>query len=435
MRYKLHKTHHWQDPTALLSFAGNKPQFTFLYTANSERDSGKYSYLAWQPAYVKSIFSFDDLPSCDESMPPGFPQWMGYISYEMGDMGGGKNHAITSPAFIPLARCQFIQYAQLLRFDHANKQILHYVHERADVDESWVLAQNTPLPLMQNAVTKLTSNMTHTQYLQCVEGTKAQIYAGNFYQANITRKFYGACENILDAASLFAQLNAISPAPYSACIKLGAQSIISSSPECLLKIDENQQIYSHPIKGSIKREGDEVADKKAQKALQSSAKDQAENLMIVDLMRHDFSQICEAGSVKVAALSQLKSYSHIHHLVSSIEGKLKAGLTHSDILKAIFPAGSMTGAPKRAAMNWCAQQEKQARGVYSGAIGWLGAQNSAEFSVVIRTLMAHQNQFEFQVGGGIVADSEPQAEWLETLTKAAGIAKLLGIDIAQLEAL
>jgi para-aminobenzoate synthetase component 1 len=329
-----------------------------------------------------------------------------------------------------------VHYARLFRFDHEERTIQEFV---IPAQAGIHAVQHDALPDMDSrlrgndSIKTLASNFTRAEYEQTVRNTLEQIAAGNFYQANITRKFFGRFAATPDYFNLFRRLCAASPAPYSAYIRHGDIAILSSSPETFLSI-EGDSITSRPIKGSAPRGADEASDAAIRYALTTSAKNQAENLMIVDLMRHDLAHVSRSGSVKVTEHAALHSYATIHHLVSTIAAEKLPGLNAYDVARACFPPGSMTGAPKIAAMEWCAEQEKLERGVYSGALGWFGG-NGCDLSVVIRTVIFRGSRFEFQVGGGIVADSTPTDEWQETLVKARGIAQALGIDEKQLAAL
>jgi anthranilate/para-aminobenzoate synthase component I len=276
---------------------------------------------------------------------------------------------------------------------------------------------------------------TRAEYETIVSRTIEQIRAGNFYQANITRKFYGSFDHTPDSWQIFEALCAASPAPYSAYIRHGSVAVLSSSPECLLTVDSRGTMTTRPIKGSARRGTDETSDAAIRDALKASDKNHAENLMIVDLMRNDLSRVSEPQTVNVVEQSALYSYRTIHHLISTIQSKKLTHVGVYDAVRACFPAGSMTGAPKIAAIAWCEAQEKMERGLYSGAIGWFGGGNTCDLSVVIRTLIIDGECFEFQVGGGIVADSTPTDEWRETMTKARGIIAALGLreeDLARL---
>jgi para-aminobenzoate synthetase component I len=290
----------------------------------------------------------------------------------------------------------------------------------------------TPTP---PSIHSLKSNLSRAEYETIVSRTIEQIRAGNFYQANITRKFYGSFDHTPDSWQIFEALCAASPAPYSAYIRHGSVAVLSSSPECLLTVDSRGTMTTRPIKGSARRGTDETSDAAIRDALKASDKNHAENLMIVDLMRNDLSRVSEPQTVNVVEQSALYSYRTIHHLISTIQSKKLTHVGVYDAVRACFPAGSMTGAPKIAAIAWCEAQEKMERGLYSGAIGWFGGGNTCDLSVVIRTLIIDGECFEFQVGGGIVADSTPTDEWRETMTKARGIIAALGLreeDLARL---
>ncbi|NBO17982.1 MAG: anthranilate synthase component I family protein [Proteobacteria bacterium] len=228
--------------------------------------------------------------------------------------------------------------------------------------------------------------------------------------------------------AMFRELCRISPAAYSSFLKMGDSCVLSSSPELFLRISPEGHITARPIKGTSPRSADAAQDAANRQLLENSEKDKAENLMIVDLMRNDLARASQPGSVKTEALFEITSHSTVHHMSSTIVARKRPGCTTLQAIAGAFPPGSMTGAPKIMAMQLCTQLEKLERGIYSGAIGWLGGDGSAELSVVIRTLIIQGKNFEFQVGGGIVADSTPEKELQETIDKAQGILKLLGIS-------
>ena len=223
-------------------------------------------------------------------------------------------------------------------------------------------------------------------------------------------------------------LCAASPAPYSAYLRLGDYHIVSSTPERFLTLDSQGRAETRPIKGTTPRFADMAQDELSRKALEKSVKDRSENLMIVDLMRNDFGRGSVFGSVEVEDLFQVTSYATLHHMASTVKGQKRHGVSSLDFVKACFPPGSMTGAPKVRAMEICSELERHKRGVYSGAIGWFGGDGSVDLAVVIRTLVLRGTDFEFQVGGAVVADSTPEGEWHETLVKARGIARVLGLE-------
>lgn len=417
--------HDWQEPLALAAdYAGH--DMALLYSSRTERYSGQQSFLLLDPITVAHGHRWSELPLLPDIPDDKLPYMVGFLGYGM--RNDSEQLSRGEPSIINLPDFQFVRYGRLFRFDHTNFRIEEY--RDADAGKP----QQKPATGTAAQVKELASNFTRTEYEQAVADTLKQIAAGNFYQANLTRKFFGSFAAAPDYFALFRQLCHASAAPFSAYLRHGDTAILSSSPESFLSIGDNV-IISRPIKGSAPRGEDDESDRAIREALVASAKNQAENLMIVDLMRHDLARVSEPGSVKVAEQSALYSYPTIHHLVSTITAQKRTECHIYDVLSACFPPGSMTGAPKIAAMEWCTAQEKLERGVYSGALGWLGTNGRCDLSVVIRTLICQGDRFEFQVGGGIVADSTPEDEWRETLVKARGIAKALGIAESQLESL
>ena len=276
----------------------------------------------------------------------------------------------------------------------------------------------------------LGSNFTDKSYLAAISDIKKLIVEGDFYQTNLTRKFFGEFtkkQNPQQAFELFAKLSKLSPANYSSFLKLDKNYIISASPELFFSI-KNNKILSRPIKGTSARDADPKQDKKNKLFLKNSAKERAENLMIVDLVRNDLSRICKAGSVVVKKLFEINSYQNVHHMSSEIHGEILPNCTALQAISALFPAGSMTGSPKIKAMEVAAKKEKINRGIYSGAIGYLSG-SETNLSVVIRTLILQENKFEFQTGGAITFDSDPKSELAEIFSKAKAIKNLLGVEL------
>ena len=260
------------------------------------------------------------------------------------------------------------------------------------------------------------SSFDEAGYGKAIERTLEEIAAGNVYQACLTRRIERDFRG--DAWALHLALRRRNPAPFACFLQLPEAAIIGSSPERFLAVDAEGRIESRPIKGTRRRGGDPASDARERRALLASAKDRAENLMIVDLVRNDLGRVCELGSVEVPELMAVEDYASVFHLVSTVRGRLRRGCDALDALRAAFPPGSMTGAPKLAAMRLLDQLEPVRRGVYSGAIGYLDARGGADLAVVIRTVILAGGRAHLHVGGGIVADSEPHAEWLETLAKA-----------------
>jgi len=257
-------------------------------------------------------------------------------------------------------------------------------------------------------------------YLEGVRRVQEYIAAGDIYQVNLTHRFVSPWDPANHAWSFYETLRRCSPAPYAAFLSLQGRTVLSSSPELFLKID-GRSICTRPIKGTRPRHPDAQADARSAAELVSSAKEAAELVMITDLERNDLGQICEYGSVRVAELLRLERYRQVFHLVSTVEGKLRPEVDPVTALRACFPGGSITGAPKKRAREIIAELEPEPRGLYTGAIGYFGYNGQCQFNIAIRTVVIENGQAHFHVGAGIVTDSIPEKEWQETLDKAAGI--------------
>lgn len=412
----------WVHPLELAASI-YQPQFVLLYSGTKTSYSGRYSFLAVglrDEIKADGFEGFGKVLSHDREKFEN--AWFGYLGY------GLKNQIEKlrrdEESWLKLPDLWMMRFDSIYVFDHEEETLTLwsdglYTHLTASAD-----TREDTIP----EVAKISSNMSEQEYLQKAAIVIENIQAGEIYQANLTRKFYGEFAEEVDGFSLFRKLCAVSPAPFSAFIKLSDISIISSSPESFLNIDKEGMVKTSPIKGTAPRGKDKKADQNLRERLAESEKDRAENLMIVDLMRNDLARTCELGSVRVEKLFELTSHATIHHLSSTITGNKLPELPTLDVVKAAFPAGSMTGAPKIRAMELCSKLEGDERGVYSGSIGWFGGDGSCELSVVIRTLILQGKKFEFQVGGGIVADSTPEKELAETISKARGILLALGLS-------
>lgn len=254
-------------------------------------------------------------------------------------------------------------------------------------------------------------------YRQAIERIQGYILAGDCYQVNFAQRFQAPCEG--DPWAAYLALRQACPTPFSGFHNLGnGDAILSLSPERFLKVSDGQ-VETRPIKGT-RRRGHDVNDDQAQaQELLASRKDRAENLMIVDLVRHDLNGVCVPGSVRVPASFAIESYSSVHQLVSTVEGQLRADIDPFAAIKACFPGGSMTGAPKRRTLAIIDRLESSARGVYAGALGWIGVDGYTDLSIVIRTVVLKDGVARFGIGGAIVADSDPEQEMQETLVKAS----------------
>jgi para-aminobenzoate synthetase component 1 len=276
-------------------------------------------------------------------------------------------------------------------------------------------APSYPVPDVPN----VRSNFTREGYLDAVARVIEYIRAGDIFQANLSQRLEAPL--VGTPLALYARLRQRNPAPFAAFLDFGDLVVASSSPERFLRVQPDGRVETRPIKGTRPRGVGPEHDAALALALTESAKDRAENVMIVDLLRNDLSRVCRPGTVRVPELFALEHYATVHHLVSTVVGELASGHDAVDVLRAAFPGGSITGAPKVRAMQIIAELEPTARGVYCGAIGYLSTTGALDSSIVIRTYLVRGRDVYFQVGGGIVADSDPEQEYRETLDKARGL--------------
>jgi aminodeoxychorismate synthase component I len=316
-------------------------------------------------------------------------------------------------------------YDDLLIYRHAN--------------QSWLAAGDPALPSGQHSASPtpgqapvFTSKTTREDYCAMVTRAKEYIAAGDIYQVNLSHRFTAPWSDHRNgcALQLYAALRHYSPAPYAAYLDLGARTILSSSPELFLQMS-GRRIRTRPIKGTRPRHADPTADELSAYDLITSPKEIAELVMITDLERNDLGRVCDYGTVQVGELLKLERYEQVFHLVSTVEGQLRAEIDHVAALQSCFPGGSITGAPKKRAREIINELEPEPRGLYTGAIGYFGYNGESQFNIAIRTAIIEEGVVHFHTGAGIVADSVPAKEYDETLHKAAGIllaAERLGGD-------
>jgi para-aminobenzoate synthetase component I len=274
---------------------------------------------------------------------------------------------------------------------------------------------------------KIVSNFTRDEYLDRIEQIREYIRAGETYQTNLTQRFRVELGKDLSPQSIFRHLRENHPAPFAAFIRRPHDCVVSISPERFLKISAGR-IETAPIKGTRPRGENPSEDARLRNELLASAKDLAENTMIVDLLRNDLGRICQYGSVRVEKLCHLEEHPTLFHLVSTVSGRLLEDAGYARIIRAVFPCGSITGCPKIRTMRIIDELETAERGLSMGAIGYLDFDKTLEMSVAIRTLVIRRNTAVFNVGGGIVSDSDPAAEYDESLVKAKAIFRALGVE-------
>ncbi|MCW3016803.1 MAG: pabB, partial [Solirubrobacterales bacterium] len=329
---------------------------------------------------------------------------------------------------------------RLLAFDHESGE-LHLacvtpLHDTAAAT-AWLDATATRLarmprgaiapPVLGDALAPLhvRASRTRAQYEQQIAACHASIRHGDSYELCLTDEL--RLSTGLDPLTLHRVLRARNPAPHAAFIRIGDVTLVSSSPERFLAVDRGRHVESRPIKGTAARAGDPVADAEARDALAASEKDRAEHLMIVDLVRHDLGSVCEIGSVHVPELMVVEPYATVHQLVSSVRGTLAGGRDATDAVRAAFPPGSMTGAPKERTMELLDALEDRARGPYAGTIGYLALNGTADLAVAIRTAVCTGDEVRIGSGGAIVLQSDAAGEHAELLLKARAVVQAVAL--------
>jgi aminodeoxychorismate synthase component I len=271
-----------------------------------------------------------------------------------------------------------------------------------------------------------TTSLPLSGYLAAVRRIQDHIARGDIYQANLTQRF--TCGYAGDPWDLFTELARTSPAPRSAFLEVEGEALVSMSPEVFVDVDAKGHAETRPIKGTRARHADPAKDRAAASELLRSTKDRAELVMIVDLERNDLGRVAKIGSVRVSELGALRSYPAVHHLVARVEAELRDDVSPRELIRAIFPGGSITGAPKKRAMEIIAAIEPVPRGLYTGSLFWFDDDGSMLSSILIRSAIVTGGLAHVGAGGGIVADSEAEAEWAESNAKARAITRALGFE-------
>jgi para-aminobenzoate synthetase component I len=351
---------------------------------------------------------------------------IGYFGYELGRRGAGlPAEKPGTRAFLP--ELAVGRYPWAVVIDHeAERAVLvsldGFPEAEAAAVRDRLLGATAAGPARFRVLGDIASSLERADYLPRARRVLDYIRAGDCYQVNLTREFSVACEG--DPWALYRELHLANPAPMGAFLDFPFGAVLSSSPERFVTV-EGRDVMTRPIKGTRRRAADPEADRAIAAELRASEKDRAENVMIVDLLRNDLGRVCVPGSVAVPQLCALESFANVHHLVSTVTGRLAAGRDALDLLQACFPGGSITGAPKKRAMQVIDELEPHRREVYCGAIGYLSAGGRMDMNIPIRTTVAVGGELRFHAGGGIVADSSPEGEFEETETKINFIRRVL----------
>lgn len=410
---------------------------TFCFLDNHHYQIGPYSVECLLAAGVKRQLkaeagnALEQLKEFIDSRSDGPPRnigascltgsWLfGHLTYDL------KNEieklSSSNPDAIGFPGLYFFEPEIMIRFNEKEMIIEATNPEKIFEEINAVVLQGSPATKqvrIQNRVSK-------KEYIQVIEKLKEHILRGDCYEINFCQEFF-AEHAVIDPVAVYKRLSTLSPNPFSALYKIKDHWLICASPERFVKKQGNK-ILSQPIKGTSKRiTGDEAKDELSKDELLHSAKDRSENVMVVDLVRNDLAKVCKEGTVKVDELYGIYSFPQVHQMISTVSGELKNGVSFYDIIKATFPMGSMTGAPKKRVMELIEQYEKTKRGIFSGAVGYISPGGDFDFNVVIRSILfnAATKYLSFLAGSGITFYSDPEKEWEECLLKAEAMKKVL----------
>ncbi len=430
----------YSEPFALAQRLKGERALTLFESAQRHEHLGRYSFLAVNPRHTLEVREgntfLDGKPKAENPLDilqrhlakherktiPGLPPfqggWAGYISYDYGRQLEPKARI---PAFAPICPDMvFHLFESVIAIDHLQERAWIIGGSRADRSELEILLSRPKQANGERVRAQFQSKITQAQHEANVKRTVDYILDGDIFQANITQTLTAKAPQDFDAFALYQQLREKNPAPFATLMDYDGVKIISSSPERLIRcIDRVAE--ARPIKGTRKRDDNPLKDASLIAELQASRKDRAENVMIVDLLRNDLSLVCRPGSVKVPVLCGLETYANVHHLVSVVQGELFDNVSAVDLVRSVFPGGSITGAPKVRAMEIIAELEQAPRGVYCGAMGYFAFNGSCDFNIGIRTVQVADGMMRVQGGGGITARSEATAEYDESLVKVQRI--------------
>ena len=378
--------------------------FAFLDSSRNDADQGRYSLLGWRPISVLRMKDENPFPAIDRflrSNPKGGV--IGYFGYDLFRyLEQYKDLKAVDDLGLP--DCCLMAYDRVLVFDHQTQRWTGTVEFKAAKPAACRIGEAT-------------NGMTREQYIAGVESALEYIAAGDIYQVNLAQRFSHPFEG--SPFALFSALRKLSPSFYGAYLNCGDHVVISSSPELFLR-QQGRMIETRPIKGTRPRGANREEDQRLKEDLLASAKEAAELTMIVDLERNDLGRVCEYGSVEVSQHRYVEELPTLFHTISTVRGCLREGVGAVDILRATFPGGSISGCPKIRAIEIIDDMEPVRRHVYTGAIGFIGAEDM-RLSIAIRTMTIARNRVYYHVGSGIVADSDPAREYEETLQKAEGM--------------
>ncbi|OJX71366.1 aminodeoxychorismate synthase component I [Magnetospirillum sp. 64-120] len=423
------------DPVAIFAPLADDPLAVLLDSAAQGDPRSRYSYIAADPVDVLVGDGTSPFPhlaarlaarhhATIDGLPPFQGGFAGWLSY---DLGRHLERLPPPPPAQPrFPDCVLGEFNAVAAFDHQSGQAWVIGEDKAarHLRDRLMAAPALP-PIKWRPGTQARPDLPRQQYQMRVAQVVDYIRAGDVFQANLAQRFTATAPAGLSPFTLYRRMRQLAPGPFSAFVAGSGCALAAVSPERFLSVDSHGQVETRPIKGTRPRHSDSARDRELAAELTGSAKDRAENLMILDLMRNDLSRVCAVGSVHAPQRMALESFPAIHHLVSVVAGRLRPDQNAVDLLQAAFPPGSITGAPKIRAMEIIAQLETAPRGPYCGAYGWIGDDGAMDLAVAIRVAAWRDGQVAIHAGGGITADSDPVAEYDETLVKAGPILRAL----------
>jgi anthranilate synthase component 1 len=360
----------------------------------------------------------------DYEPPPGTPfhgGWFIYLGYELAAQVE-PSLKLQPDELLPTAfavRCP----AAFVHDHETGQQSIVYEAGNDDIRDAMI---NDASSLVASEHSTQTNSRVSAQeedsatFIDAVKQAKEYIAAGDIFQANVSRRWVAGLNGERSADDVYARLCEVNPAPFAGLIRWNDVAVISSSPERLVRILDSE-VSTRPIAGTRPRGISETDDQSLTEELFSHPKERAEHVMLIDLERNDLGRVCEAGTIEVNEHMVLESYAHVHHIVSNVRGTLKKNLGPADVIRAVFPGGTITGCPKVRCMEIINELEKGPRGAYTGSFGYLNRNGSLDLNILIRTMVMSDNKIELKAGSGIVADSDPEAELAETQAKAKGL--------------
>jgi len=462
-----------ETPVSAYNKVCKEKKYGFLLeSAEGGESFGRYSFIGIDPLFIlksennKSVICdfLENKPIMEASDPyelfKAFFKEFSVLEFDIPSLSGAVGYfgfdtiryiepkLITS--YEKIEKCQsfpdayFMISGNTLAFDHVNHKIYiisnMVVEDIAYLEESYNKAAKKVGEILENLSLnhnlqplslslepnneEVSSNISKNEWIEAINSAKEHIAAGDIFQVVLSQRFCIDKGN-LDNFTIYRALRSINPSPYMYFLNFDDFQIVGSSPEALVKCSRDKIVSTRPIAGTRKRGNTFERDKELEEELLADPKERAEHVMLVDLARNDIGRVCEYGSVKVDRFMEIERFSHVMHIVSDVSGKLRDEFCSIDLLKACFPAGTVSGAPKVRAMEIIYNLEKSARGPYAGCIGYLGFNNEVNVAITLRTMLIKDNNIFIQAGGGIVADSDPELEYLESQNKAAALVQAI----------